>query len=75
MGQMVQYGRRLIRINPSKRTKLQYSTNDGRDWHGLAEGYGEIRDLIQNGKELLMQTDKGLYCSTNEGRSWHRRSS
>lgn len=76
MGQMIQRGKELIRINPSNKQKIEYSTNDGRSWISRYSGssYGDFHDLADNGKEILAQTSKGLYYSTNEGRSWIKRS-
>ena len=34
------------------------------------DSYGEFRDLLVYGSELLACTSKGLYVSTNEGRSF-----
>jgi len=76
MGQMINLGKEIIRINPSNKQKIEYSTNDGRTWHSRYNGssYGDFMDLNNNGKEILSTTSKGLYYSTNEGRSWHKRS-
>ena len=75
MGQMINRGKEIIRINPSDKHKIEYSTNDCRSWHlrftGLA--YGDFMDLTDNGKEILATTSKGLFYSTNDGRSWHKR--
>jgi len=76
MGQMIQRGKELIRINPSSKQKIEYSTSDGRTWHTRYSGSscGDFNDLIDNGKEILAQTTKGLYYSTSDGRTWHKRS-
>lgn len=76
MGQMIQKGKELIRINPSNKQKIEYSTNDGRSWYSRYTGSscGDFNDLTDNGKEILASTSKGLYYSTNEGRSWYKRS-
>jgi hypothetical protein len=75
MGQMINRGKELIRINSSN-NKIEYSTNDGRSWNTRYSGssYGTFSDLIDNGKEILGTTSKGLYYSTSDGRSWNKRS-
>lgn len=75
MAQMIHTSKGLLRISPKINTKLEYSDNDGRSWTQRYSGptYGEMLELTDNGKEILMQTSKGLYYSTNEGRSWHKR--
>ena len=35
---------------------------------------GDFLELIDNGKDILAQTTKGLFYSTTEGRSWTKRS-
>ncbi len=76
MAQMIQRGKELIRINPSNKQKLEYSTNDGRTWISRYSGssYGFFNELTDNGKEILAHTSKGLYYSTNDGRTWIKRS-
>ena len=76
MGQMIQRGKELIRINPTNKQKIEYSTNNGSSWHTRYSGSsaGDFNDLNDNGREILGMTSKGLYYSTNEGSSWHRRS-
>ncbi len=75
MSQMINRGRELIRISPKNATKIEYSTNDGRTWTQRFSGScGDFQDLMENGREILAQTSKGLYYSINEGRTWTRRS-
>jgi hypothetical protein len=76
MAQMIQRGKELIRISPSNKQKIEYSTNEGRSWITRFSGstYGDFNELTDTGKEILGTTPKGLYYSTNEGRSWIRRS-
>lgn len=76
MGQMIKWGKELIRINPSDKQKIEYSHNDGRNWYSRFSGssIGDFNDLIDNGKEILAQTTKGVYYSTNDGRNWYKRS-
>ncbi len=65
----------LIRISPKDSNKLEYSTTNGRSWSTRFSGssMGSIVDLTDNGKEILAQTEKGLYYSTTKGRSWSKR--
>jgi len=66
---------KLIRINPTKTTQLQFSSNDGRTWNTRYAGpsAGEFSSLMDNGKEILANTSKGLYYSSNECRTWNKR--
>ena len=75
MAQMINRGKELIRINPTNRNKLEYSINDGRTWSQRYSGssYGDLLELTDNGKEILMQTSKGLYYSINDGRTWSKK--
>lgn len=76
MSQMINRGKELIRISPKDPNKLEYSTNDGRNWMSRFSGGtpGRFEDLTDNGKEILATTSKGLYYSTNDGRNWMKRS-
>jgi len=76
MGQMINRGKEMIRISPKQANKIVYSTNDGRSWMTRYSGSscGDFSDLVDNGKEILGTTSKGLYYSTNDGRSWMKRS-
>lgn len=76
MGQMINRGKEIIRISPKQANKIEYSTNDGRSWMTRYSGSscGDFSDLVDNGKEILGTTSKGLYYSTNDGRSWMKRS-
>ena len=71
MPQIVNLGRELVRINVQKNS-VECSQNGGRSWvRRCCNGsYGEFRDLLVYGRELLACTSKGLYVSTNEGRSF-----
>jgi hypothetical protein len=75
MGQMINRGKEIIRISPKQADKLEYSTNDGRSWNTRCSNTncGDFSDLVDNGKEILATTSKGLYYSTNDGRSWNKR--
>ena len=73
---MINLGKELLRISPKDSKKLEYSSNDGRSWSTRYMGgtAGRFEDLVDNGKELLATTDKGVYYSKNDGRSWNKRS-
>lgn len=75
MPQMINRVKELIRISPKSKSKLEYSTTDGRTWNVRysGTGCGDFLDLTDNGKEILAQTSKGLYYSTTEGRTWNKR--
>lgn len=73
MSTMISRGKELIRICPTNPAKLEYSTNEGRSWVTRFSGsstVGNFSDLMDNGKEILGTTGKGLFYSTNDGRSW-----
>jgi len=76
MGQMITRGKEIIRINPTNKQKIEYSTSAGRSWNTRYSGSscGDFNDLTDNGKEILASTSKGLYYSTSDGRSWNKRS-
>ena len=76
MSQMILKGKEMIRINPTTKTKIEFSTNQGRSWISRynSNSYGDFLDLTDNGKEILGMTTKGLYFSNNDGRSWIKRS-
>lgn len=71
MPQLINIGRELLRINSAKNV-LEYSTSDGRSWliRCPNPSYGQWRDLLLWGGELLAVTSKGIYASTNGGNSW-----
>jgi hypothetical protein len=73
---MITKGKELIRICPTNKQKIEYSTSDGRSWNTRYSGSscGDFNDLTDNGKEILASTSKGLYYSTSDGRSWNKRS-
>lgn len=76
MSVLLNRGKELIRINPSNPQRLEVSINSGRVWsmrfYGLPN-VGTFIDLVDNGKEILATTSKGLFFSINEGRGWTRR--
>ena len=55
MAQMILKGKELIRINPSNKHKIEYSSNDGRSWTSRysGSGCGDFNDLTDNGQEIL----------------------
>ena len=75
MSQMINRSGELIRINPKKNNQIEYSKNNGSSWHTRysGTGCGDFQDLIDNGKEILANTSKGLFYSTSNGSSWHKR--
>ena len=73
MSTMIVRGKEIIRICPTNPAKLEYSVNEGRSWIMRVSGnstVGNFNDLLDNGKELLGTTNKGLFYSINDGRSW-----
>jgi hypothetical protein len=76
MAEMIKFGKELIRINPKNKKWIQYSITDGRTWVNRYTGsfHGEFTDLVDNDKEILAHTSKGLYYSKNSGRTWSKRS-
>lgn len=72
---MISRDKVLIRINPKKRARLEFSQNNGRVWHSRYSGgiFGDFLDLTDTGKEILATTSKGLFFSKDEGRTWHKR--
>jgi hypothetical protein len=76
MSQLIIKDGEMIRINPKDSTKLEYSKNNGRSWATRFSGssIGAFHDLNDVGKEILAQTDKGLYYSKTNGRMWAKRS-
>ena len=73
MPTIINRGKELIRISPANSMKLEYSTTNGRTWMQRYSGNsstGQFSDLMNNGKEILGTTSKGLFYSTTEGRTW-----
>lgn len=72
MPQMIN-GKELLRICPSNNLRVEFSINGGRSWllrFSNTISTGSFSDLMDNGREVLGTTNKGLFYSTNEGRSW-----
>ncbi len=74
MAQMIQRGRELVRINIPKNT-IEYSPDGGRNWNRRcsSNSYGNFKDLIDYGNEILACTSKGIYYSKDDGRNWSSR--
>ena len=73
MSIIISRGKELIRICPTNPQRIEVSTSAGRTWVTRYMGnstVGKFYDLLDNGKEILGMTDKGLYVSTSEGRTW-----
>jgi hypothetical protein len=70
---MIKAGNELMRICLKDARKLEFSSNGGLLWtvkFGGASSVGEFQDLVDNGKEFLATTSKGLCFSTAPGRVW-----
>lgn len=70
---MIKRGKELIRICPTNPAKLEYSTSNGGTWCTRFQGnasIGNFSDLMDNGKEILGMTNKGLFYSTSNGGTW-----
>ena len=79
MPQMIDYQGKLLRIKPTDRKRLEYSTNGGLTWitYGLHNSIeGEITDIFCSGKDILATCEDSEniyeYCGIN-GTSWVRR--
>lgn len=70
MPQLIEYGRDLIRINPSNNT-IEYS-HDGRNWtrRCASQYYGTFYDLCLVAPDLYAATAKGVIYSHDGGRNW-----
>lgn len=74
---MISHGKELLRISPANKMKLEFSTDEGRNWRMRFSGsssVGEFSELFDFGKEIQGMTSKGLYYSTDDGRNWRLRS-
>jgi hypothetical protein len=73
MPTMINRGKELLRISPKDNKRIEFSTNQGHTWVVRFSGssyIGEFSDLMDNGKEILGTTSKGLFFSTNDGHTW-----
>ncbi len=70
MAQMIQYGREMLRINPSNNT-IEY-TRDGRNWtrRYSSQYYGTFFDLCLVGSDIYAATQKGVIYSHDGGTNW-----
>ncbi|MCH5247018.1 MAG: hypothetical protein J1E99_02560 [Muribaculaceae bacterium] len=70
MGQMIELGRELLRINSAKNT-VEYS-KDGRNWiqRGPTFNRGILRDLCLFGQYVYAASSKGVYFSKDKGLNW-----
>lgn len=74
MPRMITYGGEKIRIG--ERNRIEYAKNGSSSWSSRCtstSSYGEFRDLLPYGSELLAITSKGIYYSKNAGSSWSSR--
>ena len=75
---MIKWKDKLIRINPTDSTLLQYSLDNGNTWNSCNGFFGgqtvQIQDLMDSNNEILATTSHGLYYSTDDyGGSWTKR--
>ncbi len=72
MSRMIDRGRELIRISPKDPNRLEYSTNDGRNWATRLVGQlvGKTVEIFDKDGEIHISTDKGEFSSNNGGRNW-----
>lgn len=70
MAQMVEFGREMIRINPSNNT-IEYS-RDGRNWtrRYSSQYYGTFYDLCVVGSDIYAASAKGVIYSRDGGLNW-----
>ena len=74
MPRMITYGGEMIRIG--ERNRIEYAKNGSSSWSSRCtstSSYGEFRDVLPYGSELLAITSKGIYYSKNAGSSWSSR--
>ena len=72
---MVNFDGKLFRISNSNSRRIEYSINNGYTWIPSYIDYGttgSFESLLDNGNEMLAQTEKGL-CYTTDGFHWLRR--
>lgn len=77
MPQMIQHGKGLIRINPTKKSEIEHSEN-GSYWIRKFSGdpnIGEFLDLLSLGDEILalLKNGKEIYYSKTNGANWIRK--
>lgn len=76
MSLIISYSGEMIRYNPSN-SHIEYSNNQGRSWYAryTSSNIGNVKSLIDYGKEIILCSDKGVFYSNNAGRSWYTRNS
>ena len=75
MAGLITYNRKLYRIRGG--SEIALSSDNGHNWitvYRSGFGMGNLTDLLDNGNELLLLSDGGLYYSTDGGRNFYRRS-
>ncbi len=75
MSRLINYNRKLYRIIGEN--EIAVSSDNGYSWitvYRSGFGIGKITDLLDNGNELLLLSEGGVYYSTDGGRSFYRRS-
>lgn len=76
MATTIKHKNNLIRINPSKKNELEYSSNDGKVWYNLYKSdsnIGEFKDLLIYKNEILAVTNIGICYSTQDAKVWYTR--
>lgn len=71
MPQIIEIGREIYRINPSKNS-IEFSKDGGRNWTSkcTSSAYGTFKDLCLFGTEIYAVTTRGVYFSKDGGRNW-----
>lgn len=70
MPQLIQFGREMLRINPSNNV-IELS-RDGRNWTRKcsSQSYGTFYDLCDVGADIYAATSKGVFISRDGGTNW-----
>lgn len=74
MATTIKHKDKLIRINPTKKNELEYSSDNGKVWHNLYKSnsnIGEFKDLLTYKNEILGVTSVGICYSTQDGKVWY----
>ncbi|MDR3048341.1 MAG: hypothetical protein LBV16_00625 [Elusimicrobiota bacterium] len=69
---MVKFGKELLRIDPTNKQNLQYSTDDGKSWNTrfYSSSYGNFRALLSYKYYVFLVAGGGVYRSSDHGISW-----